>query len=128
MGAAQCLENGNRIIWFGADIDPTTLKVKSPQTYTLVEADASSEAGAVARGPGRADSSGNWLSCRALPLERSSGMSRPPPLRQLGINRKLMKVYMSEKSAMRGSARVDQPVPAETALPEFGGVRAHTHD
>ncbi len=48
VGAAQRLGNGNTIVWFGADIDPTTLKVKSPQTYTLVEADASPEAGAVA--------------------------------------------------------------------------------
>jgi hypothetical protein len=48
VGAAQRLPNGNTIIWFGADIDPTTLAPKSPQTYTLVEADASPEAGAVA--------------------------------------------------------------------------------
>ncbi|MDQ2945458.1 MAG: hypothetical protein M3Y27_05860 [Acidobacteriota bacterium] len=48
VGSAQRLENGNTIVWFGADIDPTTLKVKSPQTYTLVEADASPEAGTVA--------------------------------------------------------------------------------
>jgi hypothetical protein len=48
VGAAQRLENGNTIVWFGADIDPTTLLPKSPQTYTLVEADASPEAGAVA--------------------------------------------------------------------------------
>jgi len=48
VGAAQRLANGNTIIWFGADIDPTTLAPKSPQTYTLVEADASPEAGAVA--------------------------------------------------------------------------------
>jgi hypothetical protein len=48
VGAAQRLENGNMIVWFGADINPTTLVPKSPQTYTLVEADASPEAGAVA--------------------------------------------------------------------------------
>jgi hypothetical protein len=48
VGAAQRLENGNTIIWFGADIDPATLAPKSPQTYTLVEADAHPEAGAVA--------------------------------------------------------------------------------
>jgi hypothetical protein len=48
VGSAQRLENGNTIVWFGADIDPTTLAVKSPQTYTLVEADGSHEAGAVA--------------------------------------------------------------------------------
>ena len=48
VGAAQRLANGNTIVWFGADINPTTLDPKSPQTYTLVEADASPEAGAVA--------------------------------------------------------------------------------
>jgi hypothetical protein len=47
VGAAQRLENGNTIVWFGADIDPTTLKPKNPQTYTLVEADTNPEAGAV---------------------------------------------------------------------------------
>ena len=48
MGAAQRRENGNTIVWFGADVNPTTRVVKSPQTYTLVEADANPEAGAVA--------------------------------------------------------------------------------
>jgi len=48
VGAAQRLENGNTMVWFGADIDPTTLVPKSPQTYTLVEADTNPEAGAVA--------------------------------------------------------------------------------
>jgi hypothetical protein len=48
VGSAQRLANGNTMVWFGADIDPTTLKAKSPQTYTLVEADAGPEAGALA--------------------------------------------------------------------------------
>ena len=48
MGVAQRLENGNTIVWYGADIDPTTLVAKSPQTQTLVEADTNPEAGAVA--------------------------------------------------------------------------------
>lgn len=33
---------------FGADTDPTTLATKNPETFTLVEADANSEASAVA--------------------------------------------------------------------------------
>jgi hypothetical protein len=45
---AHRLENGNTLVWYGADIDPITLKAKSPQTFTLVEADGNSEAGAVA--------------------------------------------------------------------------------
>jgi hypothetical protein len=72
VGAAQRLANGNTIVWFGADIDPTTLLPKTPQTYTLVEADASPEAGAVATldvkiPPGTA------FPYRALPLETLFG-------------------------------------------------------
>jgi hypothetical protein len=48
VGAAQRLENGNTIVWFGADTDPVTLTQKTPTTYTLVEADASPEANALA--------------------------------------------------------------------------------
>ncbi|HXP86539.1 MAG TPA: hypothetical protein VN841_17555 [Bryobacteraceae bacterium] len=48
VGTAQRLQNGNTIVWFGTDIDPTTLKPKNPQTYTLVEADANPEANALA--------------------------------------------------------------------------------
>jgi hypothetical protein len=48
VGTAQRLENGNTIVLFGADIDPTTLAAKNPQTFTLVEADANSQAGSVA--------------------------------------------------------------------------------
>jgi hypothetical protein len=48
VGIAQRLSNGNTIVWYGADIDPTTLQAKSPQTQTLVEADTNPEAGAVA--------------------------------------------------------------------------------
>src|SRR5262249_9838558 len=48
VGLAQRLENGNTLVWFGADIDPATLLAKNPQTFTLVEADASREAVALA--------------------------------------------------------------------------------
>jgi hypothetical protein len=48
VGVAQRLENGNTLVWFGADIDPTTLAAKNPQTFTLVEADASPEASTLA--------------------------------------------------------------------------------
>jgi len=48
VGVAQRLRNGNTLVWYGADIDPTTLLTKTPQTFTLVEADANAEAGAVA--------------------------------------------------------------------------------
>ena len=48
VGSAQRLENGNTFVLYGADFDPTTLKAKNPQTFTLVEADANPEAGAVA--------------------------------------------------------------------------------
>jgi hypothetical protein len=48
VGTAQRLKNGNTLVLFGADIDPATLLGKNPQTFTLVEADANPEAGAVA--------------------------------------------------------------------------------
>jgi len=48
VGTAHRLENGNTIVLFGADIDPTSLQPKSPQIFTLVEADSSPEAAAVA--------------------------------------------------------------------------------
>jgi hypothetical protein len=47
VGVAQRLGNGNTLVWYGADIDPATLLVHSPETFTLVEADASAEARAV---------------------------------------------------------------------------------
>ena len=48
VGLAQRLENGNTLVWYGADIDPTTLLGKNPQTFTLVEADTNPEADALA--------------------------------------------------------------------------------
>ncbi len=48
MGAAERLENGNTLVLFGTDVDPTTLSARNPQTFTLVEADANPEAGALA--------------------------------------------------------------------------------
>jgi hypothetical protein len=48
VGVAQRLENGNTVVWFGADIDPTTLAAKNPQIFTLVEANTSAEASALA--------------------------------------------------------------------------------
>jgi hypothetical protein len=48
VGSAARLENGNTLIMYGADIDPTTLLPRDPQTFTLVEADPSPEANALA--------------------------------------------------------------------------------
>jgi hypothetical protein len=48
VGSAQRLANGNTLVLFGADIDPATLLVKDPQTFALVEADASPEGAALA--------------------------------------------------------------------------------
>ncbi len=47
-GEAIRLENGNTLVLFGSDINPATLAARSPQTFTLVEADANPEAGASA--------------------------------------------------------------------------------
>ena len=48
VGEAQRLANGNTLVWYGADIDPNTLLGKTPQVFTLVEADTNPEANAVA--------------------------------------------------------------------------------
>jgi hypothetical protein len=48
VGSAERFDNGNTLVMFGADTDPTNLLPRDPQTFTLVEADASPEAGAVA--------------------------------------------------------------------------------
>ena len=47
-GAAIRLQNGNTLVLFGSDIDPATLVARNPQTFTLVEADVTPEAEAVA--------------------------------------------------------------------------------
>jgi hypothetical protein len=72
VGVAQRLRNGNTIVWFGADIDPTTLQEKSPQTQTLVEADASPEADALAVLDMQIPP-GNVIVYRALPVETLFG-------------------------------------------------------
>jgi hypothetical protein len=47
-GMAERLQNGNTLVLFGRDVDPGTLRARGPQTFTLVEADTKSDAGAVA--------------------------------------------------------------------------------
>ena len=47
-GIAHRLANGNTLVLFGSDIDPATLRARNPQTFTLVEADASPEGKPVA--------------------------------------------------------------------------------
>jgi len=71
VGAAQRLENGNTLVWYGADIDPKTLAAKNPQTLTLVEADASPEASAVAALD--VQTPGNSPAYRAVPVETLFG-------------------------------------------------------
>jgi hypothetical protein len=48
VGSAERLANGNTLALFGTDFDPATLRPRSPQVFSLVEADASREASAVA--------------------------------------------------------------------------------
>jgi hypothetical protein len=71
VGIAQRLENGNTLVLFGADIDPNTLAAKSPQTFTLVEADHAASANVLAvldiQMPG-----GNQI-YRALPVDSLFG-------------------------------------------------------
>jgi hypothetical protein len=70
VGVAHRLDNGNTLVWYGADIDPTTLKAKNPQTYTLVEADASPEAHTLAVLDVQM---GNYPAYRALPVNTLFG-------------------------------------------------------
>jgi hypothetical protein len=72
VGSAQRLENGNTLILFGADADPTALLVKNPQTFTLVEADARPEAGALAVLDVQIPP-GNGQVYRAIPVETLFG-------------------------------------------------------
>jgi hypothetical protein len=62
--------NGNTLIWYGADIDPTTLKAKNPQTYTLVEADSTPEANSLAV---LEVQMGHYPAYRALPVNTLFG-------------------------------------------------------
>jgi hypothetical protein len=71
VGVAQRLANGNTLVWYGADIDPTTLTAKNPQTLMLVEADASPEAAALAVLDMQIP--GNSPVYRALPVETLFG-------------------------------------------------------
>ena len=72
VGTAQRLENGNTLVFFGADINPTTLLAKNPETFTLVEADASPEASALAVLDIQIPP-GNSQVYRALPVETLFG-------------------------------------------------------
>jgi hypothetical protein len=72
VGSVQRLENGNPLILFGADTDPVTLASKNPETFTLVEADANSEAGAAAILDMQIPP-GNGAIYRALPLKTLFG-------------------------------------------------------
>ena len=71
VGSAQRLENGNTLVWYGADTDPVTLQQKTPSTFTLVEADASPEAKALA--VLNVQIAGNSGGYRALPVDTLFG-------------------------------------------------------
>lgn len=71
VGMAERLDNGNTLVLFGRDFDPVTMSARSPQTFTLVEADANSEAGAL----GALDMQlpGEPIVYRAVPLKTIFG-------------------------------------------------------
>ena len=71
VGTALRLENGNTIVWYGEDTDPVTLKENTPATFTLVEADASPEANALA--VLNVQIPGNSAVYRALPVNTLFG-------------------------------------------------------
>jgi hypothetical protein len=47
VGMAERLDNGNTLVLFGRDFDPGGMRARSPQTFTLIEVDAKSEAEAL---------------------------------------------------------------------------------
>jgi hypothetical protein len=69
VGAAQRLENGNTLVWYGADIDPATRMARDPQILTLVEASATGEAVAVLD----MQITGNNPAYRAVPVKTLFG-------------------------------------------------------
>jgi hypothetical protein len=71
VGTAQRLENGDTIVWYGEETDPVTLAEKTPATFTLVEADASPEAHALA--VLNVQIPGNSPAYRALPVNTLFG-------------------------------------------------------
>ena len=71
VGSAQRLESGNTLVLFGSDVDPTTLFVRDPQTFTLVEASAEADAQPLAVLDMRL--SGNFPLYRALPVDTLFG-------------------------------------------------------
>ena len=86
VGTAQRLNNGNTLVLFGTDFDPATLRPRSPQVFSLVEADRSREASAVATLdmviPGAP------IVYRALPVQSLFGevVCRPPVLTGVAAN------------------------------------------
>jgi Arylsulfotransferase (ASST) len=79
VGSAERLQNGNTLVLFGADVDPATLAVKDPQTFTLVEAGAESDSKPVAVLDMKIP--GNSPVYRALPVETLFGETTPPAAR-----------------------------------------------
>ncbi|MBV9038151.1 MAG: aryl-sulfate sulfotransferase [Acidobacteriaceae bacterium] len=77
VGSAQRLENGHTLVLFGADVDPATLAVKAPQTFTLIEADAAPQARPLAVLD--MDLPTNFVVYRALPVETLFGESPCEP-------------------------------------------------
>jgi hypothetical protein len=71
VGAAQRLRNGNTLVWFGADTGPATLQQKNRQIFTLVEADTSPKASALAVLD--VEIAGSVAIYRALPLDNLFG-------------------------------------------------------
>jgi hypothetical protein len=71
VGSAQRLANGNTLVLFGSDVNPSTLIVNDPQTFTLVEAGATRDGQALATLDIRIP--GNVPIYRALPLDMLFG-------------------------------------------------------
>jgi hypothetical protein len=71
VGMAERLDDGNTLVLFGRDFDPGSMRARSPQTFTLIEADAKSEAEAL--GVLDMQLPGEPIVYRALPLKTLFG-------------------------------------------------------
>jgi hypothetical protein len=86
-GMAHRLKNGNTLVLFGSDIDPVALVAKNPQTFTLVEADSSPQAQALAVLDMKVP--GDPILYRVLPVTTIFGESPVQPSQDVNGNGKL---------------------------------------
>jgi hypothetical protein len=115
-GSAQRLENGNTLVLFGTDFDPATLLPRSPQVFSVVEADASREASALASLdliiPGAP------IVYRATPIQSLFGevVCRPPVLAGVAANPPVLWPPNGKMASVTVTYDAQSACPATNAL------------